>query len=364
MGIYLATIKIALIILAITATDALSNRMINKRRRLLVATTCLCIALAGIGEAIGVVTNGGSSDFIVAHKMAKLLEFSVVPALGVCAAMAYGNPVKPKIAIVAVCVHGAFQLVALQFNLVFSVDSNNIYDRQEFYWVYVLAFVFSMIYAFTSILKRERQYQVGGYRLVLVMNIIFLIIGVGIEFVFSPIKIDYLSLAIANLFLSIGFFRTELMVDSTTGLLNRRCYEAKLEKLGNKAVIMYFDIDGFKEINDMYGHDVGDKYLKKTAQILKNTYSRYGTCYRVGGDEFCVIMPGGDEKLTQLAETLKNEIDEVKAQDKIMPEISSGYAVYDAGKSHIQRIIEEADAMLYISKGIRQELGEERKYID
>ncbi len=67
-------------------------------------------------------------------------------------------------------------------------------------------------------------------------------------------------------------------IDTLTHLLNRRSYESRLASLRGHAVIYYFDVDEFKSVNDTFGHGVGDAVLAEV-----------GYCYRIGGDEFCII---------------------------------------------------------------------------
>ena len=353
MDIYLATIRITILILAITAVDSLANSMVDKRRRLMTAVTCITIAFSAVGEAIGVATNGADDILIATHRMSKLAEFCFAPAIGVAAGLAYGDPVKPKLAAGLVVAHGIFQIIAMEYGLVFIINENNIYDRQGFYWVYVMTFAATLLYGFGAVFRRARKYQVGGHGPVLIMIFIFLITGISIQFIFSGIRIDYLCIALANLFLAIEAFRSELMVDAQTRLLNRRCYEARLEKLKDKAAIIYFDLDDFKAVNDIYGHSQGDECLKKTADILRKVYSGYGSCYRLGGDEFCVLLDRGIENAETRGLEFKKELELVRAQDERMPDISWGYALYDAEKEHMQKVIEDADSMLYFNKSCK-----------
>lgn len=103
-----------------------------------------------------------------------------------------------------------------------------------------------------------------------------------------------------NLLLYIRYYKMMLQVDAVTQLLNRRCYDVSITDMGSRAMILYFDIDKFKQINDIYGHSVGDLCLRKVAQLLRNVYRKHGLCYRIGGDAFCVILHNGMEKLEKL----------------------------------------------------------------
>ena len=153
-----------------------------------------------------------------------------------------------------------------------------------------------------------------------------------------------------NLLLYIRYYKMMLQVDAVTQLLNRRCYDVSITDMGSRAVILYFDIDKFKQINDIYGHSVGDLCLRKVAQLLRNVYRKHGLCYRIGGDEFCVILNRDPEQLNMLNRKFREAIEAVRTQDPRMPDVAIGYAHYSAGTSHIQDVIEEADAMMYQNK--------------
>ena len=57
--------------------------------------------------------------------------------------------------------------------------------------------------------------------------------------------------------------------------------------------MVVFDVDDFKQINDRYGHIQGDLCLAGIAECIKNSYANFGYCYRIGGDEFCVLLKNG-----------------------------------------------------------------------
>ncbi len=86
--------------------------------------------------------------------------------------------------------------------------------------------------------------------------------------------------------------------DSLTGLLNQRTFYSELRKelsrgqrRGYPVLLVYFDIDGFKKINDSRGHRAGDDLLKKVAEAARKTTRRDELVARYGGDEFCIILP-------------------------------------------------------------------------
>ena len=93
--------------------------------------------------------------------------------------------------------------------------------------------------------------------------------------------------------------------DDLTGLANRVCLFEDLQELRRgKAVfsILFMDLDRFKEVNDTYGHVVGDQYLRHFADICGDVFRGSGKAYRFGGDEFVVLCPGDipEDKIEEL----------------------------------------------------------------
>lgn len=92
--------------------------------------------------------------------------------------------------------------------------------------------------------------------------------------------------------------RQEALTDALTGLGNRRQMTRDLEaaladaRAGRPSTLAFFDLDGFKGYNDAFGHNAGDALLHRLASALRAATAGTGTAYRLGGDEFCVLLPG------------------------------------------------------------------------
>ena len=72
--------------------------------------------------------------------------------------------------------------------------------------------------------------------------------------------------------------------------MNRGAYERRVKSQRRRVGILFFDVNDFKTINDQHGHQFGDESLTAVAKSLRRAYGTYGLCYRIGGDEFCVIL--------------------------------------------------------------------------
>jgi len=104
--------------------------------------------------------------------------------------------------------------------------------------------------------------------------------------------------------------RQEALTDSLTGLANRRKLLADLEAEiaaaheGWPRVLVLFDLNGFKTYNDTFGHPAGDALLARLGAKLAATVAPDGEAYRMGGDEFCVLLPAPDPDLHRIAQAL------------------------------------------------------------
>jgi len=137
--------------------------------------------------------------------------------------------------------------------------------------------------------------------------------------------------------------------DPLTGLLNRRGFDARVCE-GAPGAMLMLDIDGFKAVNDRYGHGVGDTVLRDAAVILTATLRRRDVLARLGGEEFGVFLPGltiGDAR--EAAERLRSAVaGQLRAQTEPVT-VSVGVAMSRPGLAR-DALIAEADRGLYAAK--------------
>lgn len=132
----------------------------------------------------------------------------------------------------------------------------------------------------------------------------------------------------------------DLNIDSLTGAYNRRV----LDNISDNCCIAMCDIDFFKEKNDSYGHDYGDKILKRFYTLSKSLVRREDIICRYGGDEFVIIL-----KSCPVQVALMRLTNIKKRMEKENITVSIGLSEYKDGKT-LDEAIKEADEALYISK--------------
>lgn len=161
-------------------------------------------------------------------------------------------------------------------------------------------------------------------------------------------------------------------VDLLTGLYNRRGWEAQIsflfhnpEKLGYSALIM-IDADGLKGINDTYGHDKGDAYLKKVANVINNFGIQSSLSARIGGDEFVLFLYDydGEDELLNTIHTIEyiQGHSTARLNDNLTVPLrfSFGYCMKTEG-SNYEELLKIADERMYENKRKRKAEAAEEK---
>ncbi len=142
--------------------------------------------------------------------------------------------------------------------------------------------------------------------------------------------------------------------DALTGLYNRSYFFEQVEKqrkFHQHCVVMFIDVDHFKNVNDTYGHEAGDKAIKKIASTIKRNVRASDLVARAGGDEFIVFI-GGVEKVASLQDRIDKLLHttlEIDSQTTIDLHVSIGVARMTAGDT-LAEIIKKADTAMYSSK--------------
>jgi diguanylate cyclase (GGDEF)-like protein len=144
----------------------------------------------------------------------------------------------------------------------------------------------------------------------------------------------------------------EALTDALTGLPNRRRLFADMEVLRRQVptpvelALGMFDLDGFKEYNDTFGHPAGDDLLARLGRRLAATVEGRGSAYRMGGDEFCVIARGAGAEgvLVAAADALSER------GDRYNVTCSSGSLAVDPHAMTLEQALQQADRLLYDDK--------------
>ncbi len=143
--------------------------------------------------------------------------------------------------------------------------------------------------------------------------------------------------------------------DMLTKCYNRNAYNEDIQKknFGSNVFVVMFDLNELKKCNDTLGHMEGDRYLIDSANLIKKIFDDYGKVYRIGGDEFCIIMENSsEEEICVLIKKLMKEEAAYNEQSKnVHMQIATGYAQFDAGMDmELDKTRSRADERMYENK--------------
>lgn len=180
---------------------------------------------------------------------------------------------------------------------------------------------------------------------------------------FAPILlVGYVTTLLAA---DVEYAREELLLlsdtDELTGLKNRRAFNSELSMEVKKAIrytrpfaIMMLDADYLKQVNDKYGHDVGDKLIVSISHVIKDSLRETDILARYGGDEFVVMLPDtNDGKAFDVAERIRIAVENTSISadgTRVSSTLSIGVACYPEDSDEIDEIRKKADKALYLSK--------------
>jgi diguanylate cyclase (GGDEF)-like protein len=200
-----------------------------------------------------------------------------------------------------------------------------------------------------------------------VVSTLLLLVTFGVD---TPYIVDHpqsiimpIALLVAVALLSSALMTSDLehrsssVIDPLTGMLNRNALQTRVGELAQQAAILrepvaliVGDLDNFKAINDGHGHAAGDVVLKDVAYRMRKALRAYDLAYRLGGEEFLIVLPGADvAQAAEVAEDLRSAI----ADDPIaglLVTISFGVSASEVGTFDYDMVFSEADLALYRSK--------------
>ena len=254
---------------------------------------------------------------------------------------------------------GLISIVLLVINifypLVFSVSDGR-YQRG---FAYIIFLLFAAFYILDSLYLYVKRVKKNGSLKLFPVHIFLIpvILGVVIQAFFVEIAITWTSIAISVAGIMTALKNEIIFTDCLTGLYNREYLEFLHKRACNKKDCwvsgIMIDLNGFKQINDNYGHAEGDLALCIVADLLRKSFSEYGVVTRYAGDEFVIMLNTTDDQLIQkiIKSAKKNFVTENEKNDKLYQlSASMGYAITNLSNETIDDFMNRIDEQMYQDK--------------
>ena len=211
--------------------------------------------------------------------------------------------------------------------------------------LFVLSFMCILTKLSESLNKKQKQGFFFAFALIAVISVL--------EVVTLPeLHVTWLCVTLLSVLYFIYCSEMWNQLDALTGLLNQNSYLNRTAEMRCRGgVLVVFDVDDFKQINDRYGHLQGDICLAEIGRCIKKAYARSGYCYRTGGDEFCVLMENADRE-AQCAQEFVRQLEQRRKAVDFLPTVSFGSAPFFG--EDVLAVKNRADREMYRYKKARK----------
>lgn len=351
---YLALSGINILAMSILSYMIYCNDLFDPRTRRLFLYAVLSIAIVVIAEMGTVCSAYPIGRTQVLQNGFNLIGFSVSPFVPIMVASSFGNRVRIRGILFSLpaVISLVFTLLSPAYGFIFRVLPDSSYFRGPWFFIYIISYISGIVFLFVETLSAIKIYQNRNKSTLLWLFLLFFL-GTVIQLIFPSVHTTWPSVSLVMIMYYTYYCDLLEKHDALTNLMNRRGYEYHLPRLdakGSGSVTM-LDVDDFKLINDKYGHQYGDECLRVIAGNIRASFGSIGSCYRIGGDEFCILGQQTDKNVLQAAETaFARRMDDDRRQNQHLPFVSFGSAVFNDPLKGVKQAVAEADSLMFLHK--------------
>ena len=350
-GYFYVLTAIDLFVLSFMCILTKLSESLNKKQKQGFFFAFALIAVISVLEVVTLAVDGTPAGYRWLNILSNYLGFGLSP--GVCLCLVYVMDRKKRMNRwfrAAVCCEACYLLflaLSIPAGLVFSVSADNVYSRGQYFYIYIIMYFAAIVYLSVSTIVTAREFQ-NRSRALIYPLMIFLLIETIIQVTLPELHVTWLCVTLLSVLYFIYCSEMWNQLDALTGLLNQNSYLNRTAEMRRRGgVLVVFDVDDFKQINDRYGHLQGDVCLAEIADCIKKAYARCGYCYRIGGDEFCVLLRDEADEARCAAE-LQSLLAERRKEITLLPTLSLGSAVFSG--EDVVTVKDRADRALYCAK--------------
>ena len=332
------------------------SESLNKKQKRGFFLAFVLIAGISVLEVVTLAVNDTPSGLRWLNIVSNYLGFGLSPSVSLCLVYVLDKKTALRRGFkAAVCCEIAYLIflaLSIPYGLIFSVSADNVYARGRYFYIYVIVYFAAILYLSVSTIITGREFQ-NRSRALIYPLMLFLTAETVIQIALPDLHVTWLCVTL----LSVLYFTycSEMwnQLDALTGLLNQNSYLNRTAEMSRSGgLLIVFDVDNFKQVNDCYGHLQGDACLATIAACLKKAYACCGYCYRIGGDEFCVLLKN-TAKEAACAEEFLRQLEKKRKELTFLPTVSCGSAPLSG--EDVVAVKDQADRAMYHHKKARKE---------
>ncbi|MCI2057812.1 MAG: GGDEF domain-containing protein [Oscillibacter sp.] len=351
----LIDITALLCLLWLLRRNVLPSAQRNRAYRISIVLTIVVIAAEA---AAAILEQPGAVGLRAANIAANAVGFSCSGALSYILAGAYDErlarcrylPWLPGVVLGVLCAASGWT------GWIFSVSAENVYARGPLFFVYTAVFLGGLLLLAAANFRQASRLFLWEKVYLTLLYLLFLA-GISVQMMFPQLHTSWRCVTLAMLLYYIFQRELQFKYDQLTGVFNRAAFtQATGRPLRTGTLLIIFDLDDFKGINDRYGHQTGDQCLCLAASVLRECFSHIGRCYRIGGDEFMVLGQADEKAVKAAAAMMILRIRALRSIHPALPNISYGYSFSKEGES-FHSAARRADEQMYRFKTRRAKSG-------
>lgn len=350
-GYFYVLKKIDIFVLCFMCVLTRLSESLNKKQKRGFLFALGLIALISLLEVVTLKVDGLPKKFRWINIVSNYLGFGLTPWVCICLVYVLDKKTKLrwefKLAILCELIYLLILALSIPSGLVFSVSQENIYSRGPYFFIYIFAYFISILYLSLSTIFVSKQFQNRSKALVYPL-MIFLGAETIIQILGPNLHVSWLCVTLLSALYFIYCSEMWNQLDGLTGLLNQNSFLNRSKEMNyTNGMLIVFDVDDFKHVNDVFGHVKGDSCLSIIADCIKKAYAKYGYCYRIGGDEFCVLLKNSRNE-EACSVQFESFIKKKRNKYIYLPSVSYGSALLLTGD--IVSIKDLADQNMYLNK--------------
>ena len=357
---YIAVDVMCAIALIVLANASWHNVLLPTEMKKQFTLSALVTITVIIAEVSCVIFENNGLGGRVPILIVNAIGFSLSPVIAIVLSNAFSIEKSKIRSLLTIPVWINFVLVISSpwIGLIFNSNTDSAYFRGSLFVIFVVAYFCSYAILTITSIKVMKYYQCQS-KSTFIMMIGFTIVGTTVQLILPDVHVAWLCVSLSLILFYAYFCILTQTQDTLTGLLTRNVYDQYARNLhnGDSGAVIVLDLDNFKRINDLHGHQWGDYCLQIVGSLIKDCFYKMGYCYRIGGDEFAVICDTTDEKqVTNALKMFHRKIDETRKTNSLqseLPMVSTGYAIFYGLTKEFNEAAKKADALMYKLKNDR-----------
>lgn len=337
---------------------------VQRRKPFLLAIILTVVII--LSETGTMISSNENLNLRSLHILFNILGFALNPMIPIAITLIFNRMILKtyKFLLIPTMINMIAVVLSPVFKLIFHVDPNNMYTRGDYFFIFVTVYIINLIFLIVITLEfsKKNNYPIVGKIAALS---IFTIIGTSIQLIYPLAYSTWHCVTLSLLLYFLLMSEYDSSFDALTGLYNRASFDRAIKQIGETAALslIVLDIDDFKVVNDTYGHSYWDYTIKTVAEIIRKSFDKDYTCYRLGGDEFYII--GKETEQGNIENSLRNmtsNLTKMREGGILLPTVSYGYSIFPGGeKLDFNKVLKEADDQMYHYKKIHKDNAAKQK---